>query len=138
MPQLGQKRGCALRPCSSGRPLPAKRAATEQAVSLFGGVQNVKVPGGDRFSCGATLFRWACECTDKSVPFGKYCLSRPLVFSLDPRCHGLCGLSRLFRGARPSVEMPTFCDPHAELAAPPGIQTCRVVGPKSPRVHRCE
>src|SRR5260370_35755007 len=91
MPQLGQKRGCALRPCSSGRPLPAKRAATEQAVSLFGGVQNVKVPGGDRFSCGATLFRWACECTDKSVPFGKYCLSRPLVFSFDPRCHGLCG-----------------------------------------------
>ena len=29
--------------------------------------------------------------TDKSVPFGKYCLSRPLVFSFDPRCHGLCG-----------------------------------------------
>jgi hypothetical protein len=25
--------------------------------------------------------------TDKSVPFGKYCLSRPLVFSFDPRCH---------------------------------------------------
>ena len=21
----------------------------------------------------------------------KYCLSRPLVFSFDPRCHGLCG-----------------------------------------------
>jgi hypothetical protein len=31
------------------------------------------------------------ECTDKSVPFGKYCRSRPLVFSFDPRCHGLCG-----------------------------------------------
>lgn len=39
----------------------------------------------------ATLFRWACECTDKSVPFGKYCLSRPLVFWFDPRCYGLCG-----------------------------------------------
>ena len=37
---------------------------------------------------------------------------------------GLCGPSRLFRGARPSVEMPTFCEPHAELAASPGIQTC--------------
>ena len=36
-------------------------------------------------------FRWACECTDKSVPLGKYCLSRPLVFSFEPRCHGLCG-----------------------------------------------
>jgi hypothetical protein len=37
------------------------------------------------------LSRYTCECTDKSVPFGKYCLSRPLVFSFDPRCHGLCG-----------------------------------------------
>ena len=32
-----------------------------------------------------------CECTNKSVPFGKYCLSRPLVFSFEPRYHGLCG-----------------------------------------------
>ena len=37
---------------------------------------------------------------------------------------GLCGLSRLFLGVRLSVEMPTFCGPHAELAASPGIQTC--------------
>ncbi len=27
----------------------------------------------------------------RSVPFGKYCRSSPLVFSLVPRCHGLCG-----------------------------------------------
>ncbi|MGY4368939.1 putative transposase [Bradyrhizobium sp. LB1.3] len=27
----------------------------------------------------------------RSVPFGKYCRSNPLVFSLVPRCHGLCG-----------------------------------------------
>ena len=39
----------------------------------------------------ATLLSWACEYTDRSVPFGKYCRSRPLVFSLEPRCHGLCG-----------------------------------------------
>ena len=37
---------------------------------------------------------------------------------------GLCGLPRLFRSVRLSVEMPTFCDPHAELVASPGIQTC--------------
>jgi hypothetical protein len=29
------------------------------------------------------------ECTDKSVPFGKYCLSKRLVFSLEPRYLGL-------------------------------------------------
>jgi hypothetical protein len=32
------------------------------------------------------LLSWACEYTDRSVPFGKYCRSRPLVFSLEPRC----------------------------------------------------
>ena len=26
----------------------------------------------------------------RSVPLGKYCRSSPLVFSLVPRCHGLC------------------------------------------------
>jgi transposase len=30
----------------------------------------------------------SCE---KFVPFGRYWRSRPLVFSLEPRCHGLCG-----------------------------------------------
>src|SRR3954470_5723380 len=27
----------------------------------------------------------------RSVPFGKYCRSNPFVFSLVPRCQGLCG-----------------------------------------------
>jgi len=30
-------------------------------------------------------------CMLRSVPFGKYWRSNPLVFSLVPRCHGLCG-----------------------------------------------
>jgi len=28
---------------------------------------------------------------EKSVPFGKYCLRRPLVFSLEPCCQGAWG-----------------------------------------------
>ena len=36
--------------------------------------------------------RWVYP--DKSVPFGKYCRSRPLVFSLVPRCQGLCGSAK--------------------------------------------
>src|ERR1700692_4181658 len=71
--------------------LPAQRVDATRALNLSAGVSNCKVSRGRSFSCRATLFRWACECTDKSVPFGKYCLSRPLVFSFDPRCHGLCG-----------------------------------------------
>jgi putative transposase len=31
---------------------------------------------------------------DKSVPFGKYCRSSPFVFSLLPRCQGLCGSAK--------------------------------------------
>ena len=30
-------------------------------------------------------------CLLRSVPFGKYCRSRPFVFSFVPRCHGLWG-----------------------------------------------
>jgi hypothetical protein len=42
-------------------------------------------------SWAATWSSSASLCTDKSLPFGKYWRSRPLVFSLLPRCQGLCG-----------------------------------------------
>src|SRR6266436_9127152 len=71
--------------------LPAQPVDATQALNLSAGVSNPKVSRGRSLSWRATLFRWVCEYTDKSVPFGKYCLSRPLVFSLEPRCHGLCG-----------------------------------------------
>src|SRR5216684_5601695 len=73
----------------SAMPLPAQPVDATQALNLSAGVSNCKVSRGRSFSWRATLFRLACECTDKSVPLGKYCLSRPLVFSFDPRCHGL-------------------------------------------------
>src|ERR1700686_1443926 len=76
---------------SSGLALLAQPVDATQALNLSAGVSNCKVSRGRSLSCLATLFRCACECPDKSVPFGKYCLSRPLVFSLEPRCHGLCG-----------------------------------------------
>jgi len=31
---------------------------------------------------------WAAVCWDRSVPLGRYSRSRPLVFSLEPRCQG--------------------------------------------------
>jgi hypothetical protein len=55
------------------------------------GVLKSNVFLGRSLSYRATALSLACEGVDKSVPFGKYCLSRPLVFSLDPRCYGLCG-----------------------------------------------
>src|SRR5207247_9017064 len=71
--------------------LPAQPVDATQALNFSAGVSNPRVLRGRSLSWRATLLRWACEYTDKSAPFGKYCLSRPLVFSLDPRCHGLCG-----------------------------------------------
>jgi hypothetical protein len=44
---------------------------------------------------------------DRSVPLGKYWCSSPLVFSLVPRCHGLCGSqkpSRDLLGALPHLQ----------------------------------
>ena len=70
---------------------PAQAIDATQALNRSAGVANPRVLRGRSLSCRATLLSCVCEYTDKSVPFGKYCLSRPLVFSFDPRCHGLCG-----------------------------------------------
>jgi len=61
------------------------------ALNRSASVSYPNVLRGRSFNCRATLFNVACECTDNSVPFGKYCLRRRLVFSLEPRCQGLWG-----------------------------------------------
>jgi hypothetical protein len=61
--------------------LPAQSANATHALNLSAGVSNSGVLRGRSLSCRATLFRSACECTDKSVPLGKYCRSNPFVFS---------------------------------------------------------
>ncbi len=71
--------------------VPPQPIDATQALNRSAGVSNSSVLRGRSLSSRATLFRCACECTDKSVLFGKYCRSRPFVFSLEPRCHGLCG-----------------------------------------------
>ena len=61
------------------------------------GVCHPSVLRGRPLSSSATLSRSAWKCNDRSVPFGKYCRSNPLVFSLLPRCHGECGSQLGFR-----------------------------------------
>src|SRR5215813_9707562 len=61
------------------------------ARSLSAGVSNPKVFRGRWLSRRAILFRLAWEKCERSVPLGKYCRSKPLVFSLLPRCQGLRG-----------------------------------------------
>ncbi|MNY04347.1 hypothetical protein D3C86_1370200 [compost metagenome] len=46
---------------------------------------------GRIFSCKAMASSSSWLCPDKSVPLGRYWRIRPLMFSLLPRCQGLCG-----------------------------------------------
>jgi transposase InsO family protein len=62
---------------------------------------------GSRGSCRGRLLRLralrarsAAECTDRSVPLGRYWRGSPLVCSFDPRCQGLCGSQIRQRAAR--------------------------------------
>ena len=40
------------------------------------------------FNSSATTSRYSSVYWDRSVAFGKYCRSKPLVFSFVPRCQG--------------------------------------------------
>src|SRR6266481_3231619 len=53
------------------------------------GVFQPRVFRGLVLSARATASRSSALCALRSVPFGKYWRSNPLVFSLVPRCHGL-------------------------------------------------
>ena len=55
------------------------------------GVIHWRVCRGRPLSSAATASRCAAEWTERSVPLGNYCRSSPLVFSFEPRCHGLWG-----------------------------------------------
>src|SRR5665647_3257815 len=61
------------------------------ALNRSAGVSKSRVFLGRSFSLRATALSFTCECTDTSVPLGKYCLNKPLVFSFVPRCQGFCG-----------------------------------------------
>ena len=85
-----QRSGCpgraqgvvATLPCSAECRSPSRASA---------GVFQSRVLRGRVLSARATASRSARECRARSVPFGKYCRSSPFVFSLEPRCQGLCG-----------------------------------------------
>ena len=55
------------------------------------GVRHLRVLRGRVLRARATASRSSRLCRARSVPLGKYWRSRPLVFSLVPRCHGLWG-----------------------------------------------
>ena len=80
---------------------------------------------GRSLSSSATASSSASVTVPKSVPLGKYWRSRPLVFSLEPRCHGACGSQK-------KTSMPaSTCDllPVAHLGAlVPGQRAAQRLG----------
>jgi hypothetical protein len=69
-------------------PVCAARSAASKASA---GVLQPRVLRGRPLRAAVTAARSSALCPLRSVPFGKYCRSSPLVFSFVPRCHGLCG-----------------------------------------------
>jgi hypothetical protein len=83
----------AARPLDSGRiPLMVanQQCACRRAHRCMAsvGVRSLRQTRGRSLSSAATISRCSLRHTDKSVPRGKYCRSRPLTFSLLPLCQG--------------------------------------------------
>lgn len=56
---------------TSGIRVPAQVVDATQALNRSAGVANRRVLRGRSLSCRATLLSWACEYTDRLVPFGE-------------------------------------------------------------------
>lgn len=87
----GIKPGAVLILGSRSRRNTRHQAANSNSSSASPGVFHPSVLRGRQFSALATASSSRSEYRLMSVPFGKYCRRRPLVFSSVPRCHGLCG-----------------------------------------------
>jgi proline iminopeptidase len=61
------------------------------SASFSDGVMNPRVLRGLPLRLRAIRAISSAECTDRSVPLGRYWRSRPLMFSFEPRCQGACG-----------------------------------------------
>ena len=66
-----------------GQPARWSGATDPDSLRLIASEVSHAVRSRMRISCA--------EWTDRSAPLGRYWRSRPLVFSFDPRCQGLCG-----------------------------------------------
>ncbi len=61
------------------------------SLNFSAGEWKSSVARGRLFSSRATSFSRRCGMRERSVVLGKYCPRSPFVFSLVPRCQGLCG-----------------------------------------------
>ena len=62
--------------------------STQQLVDIVGPVSRSPTSSWVGRLIVATALNRVWETADRLIPFGKYCLSNPLGFSLVPRCQG--------------------------------------------------
>ena len=88
-PPAGRARAALAARVSStgGRQAAAARCSSRASAGVF----QPRVLRGRLLSAAATAARSSALQRARSVPLGKYWRSSPLVFSLVPRCQGLCG-----------------------------------------------
>lgn len=91
------------------------------------GVRHPRISRGRVLRVCAMAARSSAVQRDRSVPLGKYWRSNPLVFSFEPRCHGLRGSAK--NTGRPlSTES---CSPHRERRETwDGSRLCTASGPE--------
>lgn len=100
---------------TTGPPTPNRQPAARRSPMRSMGLAKPRRLRGRSLSSSATASRNASSWIDRSVPLGKYCRSRPLVFSLRPLCHGYPANRRLVRLTAPitplnrSQSMPFHC-----------------------------
>ena len=110
---------------------PAHTVVVRYSFNASAGVLQPRVLRGRPFSVAATAARSSALCRVRSVPFGKYWRSSPLVFSLVPRCHGLCG-SQKYTGRPVSIRS---CGVLGHLRALiPGQRASQALGERCDRV----
>ena len=73
---------------------PAFWSDSRCSLNASAGVFQPSVFRGRPLSVEATASISSAVHRERSVPLGKYWRSSPLVFSLVPRCHGLCGSAK--------------------------------------------
>ena len=78
-------------PGSTGRRNTALLCQAYQFVECFRWCSPAECLARSRVQCKCHRVQFDGPVRAEAVPFGKYCRSSPLVFSLVPRCHGLWG-----------------------------------------------
>ncbi|TXS64154.1 hypothetical protein EAO76_39860 [Streptomyces sp. sk2.1] len=73
---------------------PASGVKSRCSLRASAGVFQARVLRGLLLSARATASSSLASHRDRSVPFGKYWRRSPFVFSLVPRCQGLCGSAK--------------------------------------------